>query len=174
MSRIVETSRLFIREFEEVDAQPLFELLQDSGVKQYSLSGYKLQDKEQAQKWIAARRDESQSTGFGTFPILRKTEPAIIGLCGLRPIQLNGRSETELMYRLAQEHWGKGFATEAAGGLLDYGFILKKLSKIVAIVVPENDRSLKVVKYLGMKFVENVVYQGMELELFEIKNPQIK
>jgi RimJ/RimL family protein N-acetyltransferase len=56
----------------------------------------------------------------------------------------------EVGWRLAVAQWGRGYATEAAGAALDYGFDSLGLSEIVSFTVPANERSWRVMERLGM------------------------
>jgi RimJ/RimL family protein N-acetyltransferase len=55
-------------------------------------------------------------------------------------------------WRLAREHWGQGYATEAATGWLDHGFGVLGLQRVISITDPPNLRSLAVMRRLGMVF----------------------
>jgi RimJ/RimL family protein N-acetyltransferase len=56
----------------------------------------------------------------------------------------------EIGWRLAQEHWGQGYATEAARAAIDFGFQKFELSEIVSFTVPDNLRSRAVMERIGM------------------------
>jgi RimJ/RimL family protein N-acetyltransferase len=56
----------------------------------------------------------------------------------------------EVAWRLARPYWGHGYATEAARAALDYGFGQLGLREIVAVTVPANRRSRRVMERLGM------------------------
>ena len=56
----------------------------------------------------------------------------------------------EIGWRLAAGHWGKGYATEAARAVLDYGFGSLGLKEIVSFTVPANVRSQAVMQRIGM------------------------
>lgn len=56
----------------------------------------------------------------------------------------------EIAWRLARAYWGRGYATEAAPAALDYGFGELGLTEIVAVTVPANLRSRRVMERLGM------------------------
>jgi RimJ/RimL family protein N-acetyltransferase len=56
----------------------------------------------------------------------------------------------KLGWRLAAEYWGQGLATEGAQAVVDYGFQTLGLKEIVAITVPANTRSRRVMERLGM------------------------
>ncbi len=58
----------------------------------------------------------------------------------------------EIGWRLAPAFWGRGYATEGARAALEFGFKQLGLSEIVAIAVPANTRSLRVMEKLGMSF----------------------
>jgi RimJ/RimL family protein N-acetyltransferase len=47
----------------------------------------------------------------------------------------------EIGWRLAREHWCKGYATEAARAALDFGFSHLTLDEIISFTVPANRRS---------------------------------
>ncbi|MGH9518828.1 MAG: GNAT family N-acetyltransferase [Terriglobales bacterium] len=57
----------------------------------------------------------------------------------------------EIGWRLAPEYWGRGFATEAARAVLEFGFGRLGLEEIVAFTVPANTRSRRVMEKLGMR-----------------------
>ena len=56
----------------------------------------------------------------------------------------------EVGWRLAKEHWGNGYATEAARTAIDYGFGTAGMDEIVSFAIPANKRSLRVMERLGM------------------------
>jgi ribosomal-protein-alanine N-acetyltransferase len=56
----------------------------------------------------------------------------------------------EIGWRLAKEHWGNGYASEAAAACLRFGFENLKLQQIVAFTVPLNERSIGVMKRIRM------------------------
>jgi RimJ/RimL family protein N-acetyltransferase len=55
-------------------------------------------------------------------------------------------------WRLTGRHWGHGYATEAARTLLHHGFDALRLEEIVAVTVPANVRSQRVMQRLGMTY----------------------
>ena len=57
-----------------------------------------------------------------------------------------------MAWRLAHEHWGRGYATEAATGWLDHAFGTLGLPRVISITDPPNRRSLAVMRRLGMVF----------------------
>ena len=74
-----------------------------------------------------------------------------IGYVGLWPADyVTGEPMVEVGWRLAREHWGHGYATEAAREALRFGFDDLALDEIVSFTVPQNVRSLRVMERIGL------------------------
>ena len=71
----------------------------------------------------------------------------LVGTAGLRPLEDSG---LEILYSLAPGTWGKGYATEAARAVMDYGLGPLGLPEVLAEVDEGNTASVAVVKRLGM------------------------
>ncbi len=91
--------------------------------------------------------------GWGLFAVELSATQECIGMIGLKPIPFDSHftPAVEVGWRLAKEHWGKGYATEGAKASLEYGFNVLKLPKIVSITTLANERSQAVMKKIGMK-----------------------
>jgi RimJ/RimL family protein N-acetyltransferase len=79
-------------------------------------------------------------------PVEERTEP--VGLVAMTDHDTE-RGTAELAYWLDPDAWGQGYATEAAGRLVKYGFDQRALRKWSAKIVGGNDRSVAVVERLG-------------------------
>ena len=95
-----------------------------------------------------------RSTHAGTAWIARaivlRTDERVIGGADLRVVSTRDR-RAELGYGLARSHWGQGYATEAAGLLLRFGFERLRLVRVEALCSVENDRSVRTLERLGMR-----------------------
>ncbi len=82
----------------------------------------------------------------------------------------------EVGWHLKKASWGKGYATEAAKGIINYGFNVLQLPIIYAVVKPENHASVKVTQRLGMTpmGITNRYYNGVELLLFKLDSQEKK
>jgi RimJ/RimL family protein N-acetyltransferase len=89
------------------------------------------------------------TTWFARAIVLGATD-AVIGGADLRVVSPRDR-RAELGYGLARSHWGRGYATEAAGLLLRFGFEELGLLRIEALCAVENERSLRTLERLGMR-----------------------
>jgi len=89
---------------------------------------------------------------------------AFTGWVSLTPLEDTGR--IQLAYRLVHDAWGHGYATEAAGAMLNYGFTRLELPEIVAVVWPDNVASVRVLEKLGFCFEKAAWYYGAAVSLF--------
>lgn len=82
---------------------------------------------------------------------------------------LPGVEHMEVGWHLHPDAWGRGYATEAARGVVKRGFRLG-VPEVFAVVRPDNHRSQAVCRRLGMRHLgRTTAYYDMELELFQLK-----
>lgn len=117
----IETKRFLLRDFEEYDANGLFELDSDPDVLKY-LGGNPLTDITQVFPMITAVRNQYNRNGIGRWIVEDKNTGEFIGWCGLKlEAQFRDFPYYDIGYRFLKKHWGKGIATETAQACLDYG-----------------------------------------------------
>ena len=81
----------------------------------------------------------------------RRTDRAMLGFCGLQPGTVGPiGNEIEIGWRLRQDAWGQGFAREAAEASLVWGWAHLGVPRIVAITVPANRASWRLMERLSM------------------------
>jgi RimJ/RimL family protein N-acetyltransferase len=71
-------------------------------------------------------------------------------------LTIDGQREVEVAYTIAQEYWGQGLATEAARGILEYGFEQLQLSRLICLIAPDNVASRRVAEKIGMTLEKQV------------------
>lgn len=77
------------------------------------------------------------------------TEPTLVGAVGL---EINDEDDrAELGYWVAEDYWGRGIATEASKKMLNFGFDMLRLNKVVAFHMARNPASGRVLEKLGMR-----------------------
>jgi RimJ/RimL family protein N-acetyltransferase len=96
-----------------------------------------------------------EENGLGMFSVRPRGQDVPIGWAGLQP--LAGTTEIEVGYAFRKAAWGRGFATEVASALVQWGFEERGLDRIVAVASSENEGSRRVMDKLGMR------YEGMRL-----------
>ena len=147
MKNILETERLYLRQFTPDDASFHFALNSDPLVLQFT--GDAAFSSEEGARSFLEQYDHYEKYGFGRWNCFRKIDGVFIGWCGLK---FNEVQEIDLGYRFFRKEWNKGYATEAANACLDYGFDILKIKRIIGRVHPENSASIQVLKKVGMTY----------------------
>ena len=144
------TSRLLLRPWHDDDVTAFAEMSADPAVMEYLLP---LSDRGlSVEAWVGRARAHWDEHGFGQWVVELRGAASFIGVVGLGvvPYEAPFTPAVEVAWRLARSYWGHGYATEAARAALDYGFGELGLSEIVALTVPTNQRSRRVMDRIGM------------------------
>lgn len=88
--------------------------------------------------------------GLGMFGVRLRDVSVPVGWSGLQP--LSGTDEIEVGYAFGKAAWGRGYATEVASAVVQWGFETLGLERIVAVASPENAASRRVMDKLGMRY----------------------
>ena len=102
-----------------------------------------------------------QERGFAVWAVQLRDSHRFIGQCGLYPAEHTG-PEIELAYHYHPDGWGKGYGTEAARSVLDYGLKNLGLEEVIALAMSENVGSWRVMEKSGMRFVGFATYYGLD------------
>lgn len=145
---MLETNRLFLRPFNKNDVDAVFAMRSDAEVMRFIREPQT--KRSEAESWtnLVSSRWKDEKIGF--CAVIERASDQFIGWCGLWRLAESG--EIEVGYAVIKEFWGKGFASEAAEAVLAYGFDELNLVKIVAVAVPENTGSRRVMEKLGMTY----------------------
>jgi RimJ/RimL family protein N-acetyltransferase len=93
---------------------------------------------------------------LGLWATIHKGSGRFIGRCGLLPWKIEGQNEVEAAYTISREFWGQGLGTEAAQGILNYGFETLNLNRLICLIDPENIASQRVAEKIGMSLEKRV------------------
>jgi RimJ/RimL family protein N-acetyltransferase len=165
---MIETERLVLRRFTPGDLDALVGLRADPLVMRYIGD----QSREKVEQRLGYYISHYEPHGFGMWAVIDKTTAALIGWCGL--IFLDQTPEVEVGYGVAREHWGKGLMTEAARACLRYGFEQAALERIVAVAMPENSASRRIMEKLGMRYEKMVHHYGKDLAYYAIERAEFQ
>lgn len=169
---MIETSRLAIRPIKFSDCEPLNELFADPEVMRYSINGTKTP--EEVEGWVEDVIGGGRTgNGINIFAVVNKKISAVIGYCGLTHFpDVDGAAEIEMGYRLIREHWGHGYATEAAVAVRDYAFVELELARLVSLIEPTNKSSIGVATKVGMSYEKEVMLENYDHpdHLYSMKN----
>jgi RimJ/RimL family protein N-acetyltransferase len=163
VSTRIESARLVIRTFQARDAGAWLAMVTDPEVTRF-LPPAPRSDRtmELAQRVIGERQAMERELGHAMWAVEEKTTGMFVGQCGLRPVDEGAGPEIDLAYHYTRASWNKGYGTEAAIAVLARGLGPAGLDAIIAVVVPENAGSWRVMEKAGMRYEGLVDYYGME------------
>jgi ribosomal-protein-alanine N-acetyltransferase len=179
MKTILETPRFILREITMDDIDGLFLLESNPAVYKYlsifdPVTGENLyppvSDKSQIIPLVEKLQKQYRETGMGRWAIISKETNDFVGWCGLK-IETEIRKPqiyNDIGYRLREEYWGQGIATETAKACLDYGYNTLKLDSIAACAVKTNLASDRVLHKIGLKRIEDFVFEGVDCWYYSI------
>jgi RimJ/RimL family protein N-acetyltransferase len=101
---------------------------------------------------VAAIEAHFEEQGFGLWAVEIRGVTSFAGFIGLAIPRFEAHFTpcVEIAWRLAAEHWGRGYATEGARAALTFGFDCLGLAEIVSFTVPANVRSRRVMERIAM------------------------
>lgn len=146
---VIETERLVLRGWRAADHAPFAAMNADPRVMAFFPACL---SRGESDAMLVRIHDHFAEHGFSFWAVGMKGGADFIGIAGL----LSPRFEAhftpcvEIGWRFAHAWWGQGYATEAARGLLRLAFTDFALDEVVALTVPNNRRSRRVMEKLGM------------------------
>lgn len=148
----MQTERLNIRLYRADEKQRVIDLFTDAEVMRHVDNG--VFSKDVAESLWTKLIENFYPSGITTiYGVFAKDDERYIGHCSIRP-RPEKLEEWEIGYILKKDAWGKGFATEIASRLIQFGFNELKLTEIAATIDEENLDSVKVAEKVGMRFKE--------------------
>ena len=121
-----------------------------------------------AEEWIKVQLNRYEKQGLGHLAVELKGNGDFIGMGGILPRELNGKNEYEIAYSLKPKYWGKGYATEIANTMKNYGVEHIDTSRFISIIDIENTDSANVAKKNGMNVIFKTEYLGMNVDVYGI------
>lgn len=107
--------------------------------------------------------------GFARWAVTLKINGELIGLCGPMMKLIAGVNEVELGYAFPRNHWGAGYATEAARAAVEHCLHRLGHRRVVAIIHPDNHASAGVITKIGMHFERSVEWEPAPVNLYAIE-----
>ena len=147
---IIRTPRLALRQWTDADIEPFGAMNADPRVMEHFPS---MPTREQTAEMVRILRGRIAERGWGLWAVEVPGVADYIGFVGLAAHRFEAHFTpcVEVGWRLAFDHWGKGYATEAARAALEFGFTRAEFQEIVSFTVPANLRSQAVMKRIGMR-----------------------
>lgn len=167
MQTVTETERLYIRRFTNTDADAAFvlTLLNTEGWLAF-IGDRGIRTLNDAKTYIEERfTSKYGSTEFIMYAMDLKEGGETIGMCGL--VKRDFLDHPDVGYALLPAYEGKGYASEAAAAMLKYATEDLGYHTMYAIVTPENERSVNVLKKLGFTYAETQTNNGVVSAVFK-------
>ena len=145
----MRTERLLLRQWRDRDLEPWAQLSADPEVMRHFPSRHTPEQAEPLARTFAAAIEER---GWGLWAVEVIGGAPFVGFVGLNvpSFEAHFTPAVEVGWRLGREHWGHGYATEAARAAVAFGFDALGLTEIVSFTTEANARSRAVMDRLGM------------------------
>ncbi|WP_298439259.1 GNAT family N-acetyltransferase [uncultured Ferrimonas sp.] len=162
---LCESERLLIRQFQAEDAKFIVELLNQESFIRY------IADKQVRTEADAIRYLEEgpwasyQQYGFGLNVVQLKGCNTPIGMCGL--LKRPELDFPDLGYAFLPQYCGQGYALEAAQIVLHHGFSIYSLNQVLAVTLPENLASNRLLQKAGFRCTGTVNLYGSDNNLYQ-------
>jgi RimJ/RimL family protein N-acetyltransferase len=146
----LETERLIIREWEDRDRDPYAAIVMDPHARRFY---FDVPTRQEVDTMLDRFIEFSKRDGFGFLPVERKSDGVLLGDVGLIPVgmPIRGNPPVEIGWFLDKQHWGRGYAPEAAQAWLDHAFTELNFEEVVAWTTVTNLPSQRVMQKLGMR-----------------------
>lgn len=146
---MLTTARLRLRQWTDADREPLARLNADPEVMRHFPAPLTHAESDAMLDRLRAHID---ANGWGWWAVETRDARDFVGLVGLVRVKdvMPFAPAVEIGWRLAKAHWGRGYATEAAGEAMRFGFETLGLREIVSFTAKSNAASQAVMWRLGM------------------------
>lgn len=179
MTEAIATERLSLRPWEDSDVDFVYDLYSRWLVQRFiGAEPVVMSSRSEAVERVRRFQDLAHPV-HGIWAITRKEDGAPVGTLLLKPIPASGEEplqpsdDIEIGWHLHPDHWGNGYASEAAGAVLSRAFA-SGLEKVVAVTNPANEASQNVCRRLGMEHQgSSTKYYNARCELFVVRNPAL-
>jgi [ribosomal protein S5]-alanine N-acetyltransferase len=166
------TKRLYLRSPQISDFDDLYQLQTDPHVMKYIGNG--VRDKTAVQDSLKNALKHEKKFGYSLGSLFEKETDLFVGRAGLIHLAFDDEStEIEVAYAIHMKFWGRGYGTEIAQALVNWGFENLTIDRLVGIVHPENIRSQKVLQNVGMSYAKDYHYNGMKTHFYQIERSAI-
>lgn len=158
MSKIIlTTERLMLREITADDFDDLLAIWGDAETMRFYPAPL---DEDGARAWMARNWKRYEQDGHGLWAASLREEERLVGDCGLTYQDVDGVAELEVGYHFNKAYWGRGLATEAARGCMDYAFNQLGHRRITSLIRPENLPSRRVAERNGLRIEKEILRSG--------------
>lgn len=179
MTEVINTERLTLRPWEDSDVDFIYDLYSRWVVQRFIGTEPAVMASRSEAVERLARFQAMDHPVHGIWAVTRKEDGLPVGTLLLKPIPASGEeplqpsNDIEIGWHFHPDHWGNGFASEAATAVLDHAFA-SGLEQVVAVTNPANEASQSVCRRLGMEHQGlSKKYYNAACELFLVSKPAV-
>ncbi|RLA34837.1 MAG: GNAT family N-acetyltransferase [Gammaproteobacteria bacterium] len=155
---VLETERLVLSRLSYDDCDFIVELLNEPAFQRY-IGDKAVRSRADAREYLHKGPIGSyERHGFGMFLVRSRSDNASMGMCGL--VKRKEFDAPDVGFAFLRRFWASGYAAESATAVLEYGKNVLQLPRIIAMVDPENEASIRLVEKLGLTFEGTVRMPG--------------
>jgi RimJ/RimL family protein N-acetyltransferase len=157
---VAETARLILRTEAPGDLDRWMEVMNTPAVRKH-LGG--VQERHEVETGFARKAAGLAKDGYGFWHLQTKDDGQLIGQCGIGPIEVEAapaelRAGLQIGWSIAESHWRKGYAMEAARAVIELAFSRHDLDLLYAQTSEANKASWQMMEKLGMERVRALDY----------------
>lgn len=160
------TSRLRLEPFNDTHFEGLFKLNSDPEVMRY-ITG-KPDTRDDTIAMLERNKARWIESGFSWWSFIELKTQELIGAGYIQHLERNPENPIEIGWRLRQDKWHQGFASEAAHRMASFAFDAVGIDSLRAVCHQDNHGSAKVMKNLGMSYRGIEPWYGMDTAVYEI------
>lgn len=163
---VLQTARLVLDRFTTDDAEFVLALLNEPSFLRF-IGDRGVRTVEDARNYIIEGPVQSyERFGFGLYLVRLRNGGVPIGMCGL--LRRETLEDADVGFAFSPAFWGNGYARESAAAVVEYAMRDLGLTRLVAIVSPENRASISVLEDLGLRFEKTtkLTPEGKDIQLF--------
>jgi RimJ/RimL family protein N-acetyltransferase len=165
-ARTIQTPRLTLRPFTEGDAAAYAAICADPEVMRHIGTGV-VQTAAEAWRAMAIFLGHWQLRGFGMWALEHRERGVLLGRVGFH--HPPDWPDFELGWLLAREHWGHGYAREAAAAALRHAFESMGRERVISLIRPGNTRSIAVAEAIGERLAGRLELLGSPALVYEAR-----
>lgn len=162
---VIETDRLLLRPLTTADLDEVVEMHAMPEVMQ-TMGAF---DRSAALARLEQNEREWDEHGYGLLALRERSSGRFLGRSGLK--YWPQFAETEVGWVLRADAWGHGYATEAGSACVDWGFRTLEVPYLTAMIVPDNERSIRVALRLGMRPIRSDFLMELPVTVYAIHRP---
>ncbi|MQY06082.1 hypothetical protein ACRB68_41620 [Actinomadura sp. RB68] len=126
--------------------------------------------REDAWRNLALMIGHREIRGYTHWALVEKSSGRFVGRAG--PWRPFGWPGLEIGWCLAREHWGKGYATEAARAALAYCFDELGADEVLSLIAMDNERSARVAERIGHRHLRDMELRGLRCRVYGQSRPE--